>query len=67
MMVKAGDKVTRIIGGYHMELRVTKVTDDLIVCGPWEFDRETGMEIDETMEWGPKWGATGSRLLAEGE
>lgn len=37
-----------------MELKVSKVTDDLIFCGPWKFDRMTGAEIDEELGWGSK-------------
>lgn len=38
-------------GGPVMMLTVTEVTDDLIHCGDWTFDRETGAEIDEVMGW----------------
>lgn len=36
-----------------MTLVVTKLTKDRIVCGPWEFGRETGAEIDKYLKWGP--------------
>ena len=43
-----GDTVTRLLAGkIPMELPVTDVTDSRIVCGWWEFDRDTGIEIDE--------------------
>lgn len=48
-----------------MHLRVTAVTDAEIICGDYTFDRETGMEIDDFLEWGPKYGKTGSRLRTE--
>ncbi len=49
--VKAGDFVERWFGGgpKQMLLRVSEVTDAKIICGPWEFDRRTGHEIDEKM------------------
>lgn len=69
--VKAGDTVLRMIGGrIPMELLVTDVTDDLILCstpsgsvGGWTFDRATGVEVDELLKWGPKYGVTGSTLV----
>jgi hypothetical protein len=48
-----------------MELPVTEVTDDLIVCGGpngWRFDRLTGIEVDEDLGWGPQFGVSGSFL-----
>lgn len=36
-----------------MELKVTAVTADRIICGDWQFDRQTGAEIDEGLGWGP--------------
>lgn len=46
--IKEGDTVTRMLGGViPQELVVTKVTDDRIVCGMWEFSRGNGHEIDE--------------------
>jgi len=60
---KIGDTVTRMLGGsIPMNLEVTKVTADLIVCGAWEFDRKTGAEIDKDLNWGPPPLATGSYL-----
>jgi hypothetical protein len=43
-----------------MRLRVTTVTEDRVICGPWEFDRETGAEIDDFLGWGPT--VTGSYI-----
>jgi hypothetical protein len=65
-MIKIGDKVTRMLAGtVPMELLVTAVTDDTIVCGAWTFDRVTGVEIDEELGWGPKHGVTGSFLKGD--
>ena len=58
-----GDTITRMLAGsIQMELKVTEVTDTKIICGAWEFDRATGAEIDDDLEWGPEYGATGSFL-----
>jgi hypothetical protein len=45
-----------------MELRVTEITADRIVCGCYEFDKATGAEIDEDLGWGPppRYAMTGS-------
>lgn len=69
--VKVGDRVVRLLGGeLPMELVVTEVSDEVIVCGGpggWRFDRVTGIEVDEELGWGPQFGITGSYLiLAEG-
>jgi hypothetical protein len=46
--VKVGDGVERMLAGIiPMGLRVTEVTDDLIICGAYTFSRENGNEIDE--------------------
>lgn len=34
-----------------MRLNVTEVTDSTIVCGPWTFNRDTGMEVDPELGW----------------
>jgi len=47
-----------------MELTVTAVTEDRIICGPWEFDKRTGAEIDEDFGWGP--GFSGSYIQVPG-
>jgi hypothetical protein len=69
--IKAGDFVTRYLGGIPMQLRVTKVTDKLIICGGDEtdhvgywFDIVTGVEIDEEIGWGPQFGVSGSYIEA---
>ena len=49
--IKTGDTVTRMLAGIvPMRLKVTDVTDSRIICGSWEFDRETGAEIDEDID-----------------
>jgi hypothetical protein len=61
--LQPGNVVTRMLGGeLPMMLRVTKITDDLIFCGDWTFDRATGAEVDEELGWGPQFGVTGSYL-----
>lgn len=47
--VKVGDTVHRLLAGLiPMNLPVEKVTEDLIICvGGWEFDRDTGVEVDD--------------------
>lgn len=62
--LKVGDLVGRNLGGAAlMLLKVTAITDDLIVCGAWTFDIRTGDEVDDDLRWGPKYGITGSYLL----
>lgn len=54
MDVKIGDYVLRYISTISitpMRLKVTDVTDKIIKCGPWEFSKETGLEIDEDLGW----------------
>lgn len=61
---KVGDRVIRVLAGsVHMPLTVSAVTDELICCGPWTFDRKTGAEIDDLLEWGVH--GTGSILRRE--
>jgi len=47
--VQAGDTIHRMLAGtIPMDLVVERVTDDLIIArGGWEFDRDTGVEVDE--------------------
>jgi hypothetical protein len=47
--VKKDDMVLRMLAGtIPMKLSVTEVTEDRIICGGgWEFDRQTGMEVDD--------------------
>ena len=47
-----------------MRLKVTQLTADRIICGGWEFDRQSGAEIDEDLGWGSG-GVTGSFLEPE--
>lgn len=62
-----GKVVTRWLASeLAMDLAITEVTDDLIICGDWTFDRTTGAEIDEYLGWGPPPLMTGS-LLTEKE
>lgn len=45
--IKKGDVIERMLGfTIPVYLIVQEVTDDRIKCG-WEFDRNTGIEIDE--------------------
>jgi hypothetical protein len=60
--VIVGETVKRLLSGLvEMDLKVTEVTEDRIHCGDWEFDRETGAEIDEQLGWGPEY--TGSYIV----
>ena len=63
--LKVGDLVTRMLGGAPMPLKVTEVTDTLVICGWWTFDRETGVEEDPELGWGRSFGVTGSFLKEE--
>lgn len=59
-VVKVGDSVTRIVGGFPlMTLKVTLI-DEFIHCGPWKFSKKTGAEIDEELGWDEKY--TGSYI-----
>lgn len=55
-----GHFAIRNMAGIEMHLRITEVSETRIICGPWEFDRATGAEIDEELGWGPS--GTGSVL-----
>ncbi len=56
-----GKTVTRWLAGeLPMDLTITEVTDDRIICGDWTFHRTTGAEIDEYLGWGPPPRMTGS-------
>lgn len=68
--IKPGDTVKRMLAGtIPMTMTVTKVENDMIyatvngVPDAWTFDVKTGVEIDEGLQWGPKYGATGSFLV----
>lgn len=45
-----------------MELRVTDITDTEIICGPYTFDKATGAEIDDDLNWGAPPKITGSYI-----
>jgi len=71
--VKVGDIVIRLLAGtVAMKLNVVKVDDKLIYAvapdgpqnDPWTFDRKCGLEEDEVLGWGIKFGATGSYLVS---
>ena len=50
--LRVGDPVRRLLGGVcPMDLRVTEIHPDRVVCGGWEFDPRTGAEIDEELGW----------------
>lgn len=64
--VQSGDRVVRWLGGkIRMPLRVTAVTEQLIDCSGWTFDRVTGAEVDDVLGWGPPPLETGSYLVVE--
>lgn len=64
--IKVGDVVTRYLAGeLRLNLEVTDVTHDRIICGDWEFDRRTGAEIDDLLDWGPPPKRTGSYIIKE--
>lgn len=61
--LKVGDVVTRMLGGtIPMRLSVSAITDRIITCSAWQFDKATGAEIDEDLGWGPPPLMTGSYL-----
>jgi hypothetical protein len=65
--VESGDTVFRWLGecSTPMLLLVKSITEKRIICaGGWEFDRATGMEVDEDLGWGPG-GVTGSWIEAQ--
>ena len=57
--VKPGDTVRRMLAGViTMDIKVTSVTDKLIISGKdedsgWCFCRKTGVEVDKLLGWGP--------------
>lgn len=74
--LKPGDKVIRLLCGVKMQMVVTNVENGLItvdaldpkfgqISGGWTFDVETGVEEDADLEWGVKFGRTGSYLVRE--
>ena len=70
--VAVGDVVCRMLAGrIPMLLTVTSVDGELIHAGApgagWTFDRETGVEVDDELGWGPDYGISGSYLVHEEE
>jgi hypothetical protein len=46
--IAVGDIIVRqLVFLIPMQLKVMELTEDRIICGFWEFDRNTGLEIDE--------------------
>jgi hypothetical protein len=61
--LKVGDVVVRMLAGtIPMKLRVSEITDELIISGAWQFDRATGAEVDEELGWGAPPLMTGSYI-----
>jgi hypothetical protein len=61
--LNVGDVMTRMLGGtIPMKLSVSAITDRIITCSAWQFDKATGAEIDEDLGWGPPPLMTGSYL-----
>lgn len=55
MTIKVGDTVTRVMAGaVTMPLVVTAIDDTKITCADWEFDLQTGFEIDLYFGWDGK-------------
>ena len=73
--LKVGDTVKRDLAGSIMELIVGVVDDEYVWCGSldsfvpatkeqgWQFDLKYGIETDDEMEWGVKYGLVLSWLL----
>lgn len=59
--IKVGDELIRNMDGIMIPIKITKITEDKIYCGPWKFDKRTGAEIDKDLNWGPQ--VTGSYLV----
>lgn len=52
--LRVGDVVVRMLAGtLPMKLQVSDITEQLIVCSAWQFDKATGAEIDEELGWWP--------------
>jgi hypothetical protein len=70
MDIREGEFVTRWLAWtIPMSVRVTKITDNFIICGGDEtdhtgywFDRKHGLEIDEEIGWGSKFRFSGSYI-----
>lgn len=77
--LRPGDTAIRLLAGQiPMWMRVLRVAADVLHCAPaqmtarvairqnliWTFDRATGVEIDDSLGWGPAYGISGSFLVA---
>lgn len=60
--VAVGDTVVRVIAGLKVSLRVSAVSEGLIYCGGWAFERDSGVEYDPELCWGTKYGVSGSYI-----
>lgn len=67
IQAEVGQSIKRYLCGIDkpIELKVTEVTDSRIICGPWQFDKLTGAEIDDELGWGPLT-HTGSHIVTRG-
>lgn len=72
--LKKGDKCIRNLAGIPMLGYVMEVEEKVLKFASydtmhwpidelWTFDRETGAEEDEVLEWGVRFGRTGSVLI----
>lgn len=62
--VKVGDTVIRMLAGtIPQTMRITALTETKVTCALWDFDRATGAEIDEDLDFGPPPKMTGSFLI----
>jgi len=72
MKLKVGQKLTRLLAGV-VPMKVTiesidnkentfMVSSDASGIDGWIFDIKTGVEIDDFLKWGPKYGTTGSYI-----
>ena len=49
--MKIVDIVTRMLmGDIPMKIKVTDITESMIICGSWGFDKITGVEIDDEID-----------------
>lgn len=50
--LKVGDQVTRVLAGMvEMDLTITSISLEHIICDDWIFDISTGLEIDDVLNW----------------
>lgn len=48
--MKVGDIVIRMLAfEIPQQLKITKIDDKFIHCGPWKFDKITELEVDEDL------------------